>query len=138
MRTSRIQERISVDAATGCHNWTGAKDSNGYGHAQVQKQWVAAHRWFYARAKGEIPGGLVIDHLCRNPACCNPDHLEAVTQRENIARGFSPTSSNAAKVHCLHGHPFTEANTYRRPDGTRDCRACVRERARRYKKGLSA
>jgi hypothetical protein len=86
---------------------------------------VLVHRWFYEQANGPIPDGLELDHLCRNPRCCNPAHLEAVTHAENMARGKA-----AQQTHCIQGHPFDEANTYYRRSGTRDCRACNRNRAR--------
>lgn len=107
---------------------------------------VKAHRAAYEVWVGPIPAGLEIDHTCHNVdpycrggtgcvhrRCVNPDHLEAVSHRVNGLRGKSFAAENARLAQCKHGHIFTEANTYRRPDGTRDCRACVRERVRRYK-----
>lgn len=72
-----------VDGATGCWNWVGALDRYGYG----RKAKTSAHRWYYRKFIGEIPNGLTIDHLCRNRQCVNPDHLEAVSMRENLRRG---------------------------------------------------
>lgn len=70
----------------------GGIKNNGYGEFFTQRvngkvKMVHAHRFSYEVVKGKIPDGLVIDHLCRNSKCVNPDHLEPVTQKENIIRG---------------------------------------------------
>ncbi|MCH8951094.1 MAG: 50S ribosomal protein L10 [Proteobacteria bacterium] len=72
----------------------------------------------------EGPSGLVIDHLCRNPACENPSHMEPVTNHENILRGELHLTSSR-KTHCPLGHPYDEQNTYQYK-GSRHCRTCKR------------
>lgn len=52
-----------------------------------------AHRFAFKRRFGHLPP--VLDHLCRQPACCNPDHLEAVSQAENCRRGKSTKLTRA-------------------------------------------
>jgi len=79
-------------------------NKNGYFRVTIARQHFYAHRLAYERARGPIPDGLVIDHLCRNRWCCNPDHLEAVTNEENILRGFSPPAQNARKARCPNNH----------------------------------
>lgn len=74
-----------------CWSFGGALTRAGYGVVGVELRTVYVHRYVYERLVGPIPTGLVIDHLCRNRACFNPDHLEPVTQRENCLRGDKAT-----------------------------------------------
>jgi hypothetical protein len=88
---------------------------------------VRAHRFAYETLVGPIPEGLDLDHLCRNPPCVNPDHLEPVPHVVNVLRGAVPKIW-AAKTRCPKGHPYDEVNTYRspsRPD-SRKCKTCAR------------
>jgi hypothetical protein len=115
---------------TRCLEWTGCTNPAGYGITSVaDKKWLV-HRWVYERWVAPIPDGLVIDHLCRNPACANPVHLEAVTDRVNIYRGHSPQqwAEKAARSHCSYGHEWTLENTHITKNGSRCCRACDRRR----------
>ena len=114
-----------VDKTGACWIFTGARTDRGYGVIPVARTSVRAHRVTYEHFVGPIPAGLVLDHLCRNTSCVNPDHLEAVTQRENVLRGNAPTAANARKTHCIRGHEFTPENTYAKKGGGRACRRCV-------------
>lgn len=92
-----------VDPETGCWEWQWFKDHRGYGKRAIKQpdgtwRWFYAHRLFYVRKFGPIPTGRVLDHLCRNPGCCNPDHVEIVTQRENVYRG-SGTRLSDEQIH---------------------------------------
>lgn len=115
---------------TPCVEWAGPKDTKGYGRFASEG---LAHRWSFvwANGPGSIPTGTELDHLCRNHGCIAPAHLEAVTHRENVLRGTSPSAICAAKTHCDNDHEFTPENTLLRPDGSRKCRACKREGDRR-------
>lgn len=112
----------------GCIEWAGAKTtSHGITYGTIGKRGLA-HREAYKKAYGEIPNGLVIDHLCRNGLCVNPLHLEAVTNKENILRGFGAGAENARKTHCKRNHPLSGDNLVNRSNGRRDCKACNRLR----------
>lgn len=110
-----------------CWPWMAALDSGGYGHFSSPRS-TKAHRYSYELLVGQIPDGLTIDHLCRNPPCVNPAHMEPVTMRENSLRGNGWSGRNARKTHCVHGHEFTAENTRISPDGLgrRICRECER------------
>ena len=115
-----------------CWLWQGTgvgPVGNKYGQTYINGKPIRAHRVAYELLIGPIPDGLVIDHLCRTPLCVRPDHLEAVTHRENTMRGVGITAMNAIKDHCKRGHAFDGENTYKRLDGTRTCRACKRAQA---------
>jgi hypothetical protein len=96
-----------------------------------------AHRVAYSRAKGPIPAGFHIDHLCRNRLCVNPDHLEAVDPKTNILRGVGAPAQNALKTHCVRGHEFTPGNTHLSPAGWRICRICQRLSSARRREAAS-
>lgn len=127
----RFWSRIHADGI--CWEWQGNKNTQGRGQFYANGRQHQAHRVAYEILVGPVPDGLELDHLCRNPICANPDHLEPVTHRENILRGYNPAAANARKTHCKRGHPFDEVNTYHRRDGNRDCRQCIRDANRRHK-----
>jgi len=115
----------------GCWEWVGAIQPNGYGVFGISpRQKILAHRASFEIAKGPIPDGLEIDHLCRNRSCCNPAHLEAVTHQENKRR--ESASYRARVTTCPRGHAYSDANNEGINNrGKRYCRACDRDRYHR-------
>lgn len=145
---AQVLEQIaanSVPGPNGCRIWTSDLTNAGYGELNWKPNGVVirgAHRVAYTATNGPIAPGKVIDHLCRVRACVNPDHMEPVTQRENIDR--SPIAGgklNVAKTHCPAGHEYTPDNTGRQGPSRRwrYCKICRRanNRARRLARRLS-
>lgn len=125
----RIRETVTIDE-NGCWVWP-YTTPKGYAVAffgsRIDGTYKArpVHRVSYEAFVGPIPEGLQLDHLCRNRACCNPEHLEPVTNAENQRR------AQAVRTTCRNGHPKTPENRYVFPDGKRSrCRLCRAEQKR--------
>jgi hypothetical protein len=124
-------DRVDVDMynSEACWPWRGHL-TDGYGRFRGFRP----HRISYTLVKGPIPEGLSLDHLCRNRACCNPDHLEAVPIGVNIKRGGSPSAIRSKQARCKRGHTFTPANTRLTVKGQRVCLECRRAQQREESK----
>lgn len=134
----RITSRVTIEDRgyeTPCWVSNRAAHPKGYTKIGYQGRTWLTHRLAYTVYVGEIPNGMQLDHLCKVPACCNPDHLEPVTCRENLLRGDTITATEAAQTHCKNNHPLTGSNLYRRPDrpNSRGCRACRTAAKRRIR-----
>lgn len=112
---SNVFDRIVINK-NGCWLWQGNIAPNGYGLMRLRGAYMGAHRIAYEASKGILPTGFQIDHLCRIRHCVNPEHLEAVMPRENIARAY------AARISCRNEHEL---------NGARICQSCVKDKSRR-------
>lgn len=160
----RIAARVARDSgesdAQDCIPWIGRMDRYGYGKIVVTQEgrvWnTTSHRVAWVLANGDIlDPSLVIDHLCRNRACVNPDHMELVSNLENMRRGAALVSNRArlglpirssyrtefdgsdgrdGRKTCKHGHDWTAGNIYERVDSRgylqRTCKKCSQARTR--------
>ena len=117
----------------GCWTWRAALQRNGYGTFGVGRKMVPAHRVAWALANGSIPFGMNVDHLCRNRSCVRPDHLEAVTSRENSLRGAHPQFTAHRELRCTRGHDLSTDDAYAvMANGGKRCKECQRMRNKRW------
>ncbi|MER6351262.1 HNH endonuclease signature motif containing protein [Streptomyces sp. NPDC001634] len=128
---ARFWSKVAIDPS-GCLLWAAGQNSYGYGKFHWNGGNIPAHRFAYLALVGQIPAGLSLDHLCRVRHCVRPDHLEAVTPRENTLRGANRVADQVKRTHCPKDHPYDEANT-RIKSGKRECRTCHNQ-ARRDKR----
>lgn len=144
---ARLMSHLSAPNASGCMLWTRALDGSGYAktsfRADGKSRSMGAHRLLWLVSVGPIPDDLVIDHLCRNRSCCNVEHLQLVTTRENVLRGAIAQRSLRTRrfgrnpgPECIHGHSFSGDNLslYKNKQGytIRVCRTCLLRRQREH------
>ena len=117
---------------TGCWQWTRSLSRDGYGWASLNDRTCQAHRLVYELLRGAVPDGLILDHICRNRACVNPDHLEPVTPRENLLR--SSLTPAGAKVCARCGGEFSMIG---KAKPQRRCLPCADAWRRQYSKKVA-
>lgn len=138
---SAIHDRFTASFRTdpdGCWRWTAGRTGAGYGAFYPTEQQVGAHVWSYRTFVGVIADGLVVDHLCGNRECVNPNHLDLTTRGDNVLRSpLSRAGANSRKTHCIRDHPLSgenliEAANSRNPElpPYRSCRTCSNDRRR--------
>lgn len=130
----RVFGRILIDAETGCWEWVGSLNDDGYAQFALSHTFTKrVARFLYEEEYGPLDPSIHLDHLCRNRPCVNPAHLDPVTPRVNILRGVGPTAINARREYCTNGHDLSDPDVlYVRPNGWRQCRVCQSANARRY------
>lgn len=121
-----------------CIRWHLYIHDNGYGQANIpgtKGKHMNAHRFVWVQAHGEIPEGMVLDHLCHNPSecsggvtckhrrCVNPDHLALVTEKENSQKSVRVYEF---REECINGHKVKK-NLGITPKGKRYCITCNKE-----------
>jgi hypothetical protein len=121
--------RVQVHPTSACWEWQSSM-ADGYARYTHEGRQHQAHRLLYTLLVGPIQAGLVVDHLCRTRHCVNPDHLDPVTNRENIRRGILGLDK-LSRTHCPKGHEYSPSNTIRSTTGGRHCRSCHNELNRR-------
>lgn len=122
----RFQSKIQPCPTSGCWIWTGYWNPDGYGHVRYEQKTNLAHRAVFRLLRGAIPEGFDLDHLCAVPACVNPEHLEVVPHRENLARSLSSSAHALRTGFCKRGHAAWVNHT----NGGRYCRVCQNERSK--------
>jgi hypothetical protein len=123
----RFLQKVDRPGCGGCWAWNGYVTPQGYGRFRAGECAQPAHRISFELFREFIPLGECVVHRCGNRRCVNPGHLQRIARSEIVRRGDSCVGANARKTHCVRGHVFDEANTYReRRSGRRHCRACRR------------
>ena len=136
-QVNNFWNKTKIGAPDKCWNFFGTINSAGYGSLTIgsrtdkSRQQIGAHRFSYYLSKGEIAKEMVIHHKCANTLCVNPNHLEQVTQSENVKKRINYVSPQSKKTHCPKGHEYSEKNT-RIYKGRRNCQECSRIACRNY------
>lgn len=135
--TELWEERGLVAAS--CWEWTGSRQGQGYGQFWLEGRTQRSHRVSYEALVGPIPEGLFLDHLCRNTSCCNPEHLEPVSNADNIRRGaISGFRGDDSRKECGRGHALTDDNLVKSKLPALACLECKREQSRAYSRSYHA
>ena len=150
----RMSDQFTVD--DGCWLWTGRLDDKGYpGSIHSNGRRRRPYQLLYELLVGPIPKGMTLDHLCHTSVatdcaamfaakkcphrrCVRPDHLEPITQAEQVQRGRSPWRQRSLQTHCYRGHAFDDENTYVTLKGQRNCRACHRAKEAERRRKIAA
>jgi hypothetical protein len=123
----RFWSKVNIPSLYACWEWTASKQRRGYGRFKLNSKPEKAHRIAWSLVNGKIPEGMCILHKCDNPPCVNPLHLFLGTHADNMKDMRQKNrfvDHQTKKTHCPQGHPYSGANLYKGPDGSRQCRIC--------------
>lgn len=134
MDTDKEYFEARVTKVEGCWVWEGHTLKSGYGSTSRKRKY-SAHRLAYSVYKGPIPEGMQVDHLCSNPPCGNPDHLDVVSPLIDGTRKRIRNAWRGWATHCSRGHELNDRTTGWRPDGSgRQCMVCSHARQNEFRK----
>lgn len=117
---SKVAQPDSPSERDQCWTWIGGV-GGGYGRFLHRGRLHQAHRWIYEAVSGPVPDGWVVDHLCDNPLCVSPWHIEPTTPSLNVKRGRGRPSRTGM---CRNGHEYTRETMHTDPRGYPRCRVC--------------
>lgn len=131
----RFFKKVIISDDGDCWEWTACKTKAGYGAFSLNGKSVLAHRLSYSFVN-KISNGKVIDHICRNRSCVNPNHLREVKQSENaLENSIGQGAKNKIKTHCSRGHDLSESSLLILKNGAkrRVCKPCHALRSKQYR-----
>ena len=129
----RFWSKVKKQGDLQCWEWTARRNRAGYGTFKYKNRTVLAHRVVFELLGKSIPSGMYVDHMCRNRACLNPQHLRFVTPEINALENSKGQSAiNKSKNFCKNGHPLIEENLMQSKTRLikRQCKICHREYTR--------
>ena len=136
----RFLERVGDKSD--CWVWTGGVNTGGYGMFWTGNRNTLSHRYAYEKYVGKIPKGMLACHRCDNRRCVNPKHIFIGTHQDNTIDAFQKGRGNDLgaihrnKPKCIKGHKLSGDNlSIRKKTGWRICRACRKDRQRKYYRG---
>jgi hypothetical protein len=139
LNVERFLSNIKIDNTTNCWNWNGGSHKGtGYGYYTQNRRQLRVHRVSYSIFRGDLNLSKVIDHVCKNRLCVNPDHLRELTSAENATiNSDSPLAVNLRRTHCKYNHHLIGDNLIiNKKTGKRNCRICQRAHQHVFKRNL--
>ena len=132
LNTTECRFWESVRKTDTCWMWQKSLNGKGYGNFCIKRpKQMEAHKFAWLTQIGEIPSGLVLDHICRNRACVRPSHLRILTKGQNVLVGNGICANKARQTKCKNGHSLSGQNLILTKRGHRQCRECTNDNNRK-------